>query len=208
MNAPRVGSTAKAWTDVRMPDRTRKVPTIDMEKAMTASIIVHAFKRIPRGQDRHRMQQRRRCKPRHERCILDRVPEPPAAPSELVIGPIAAGSDPERQEDPGSEHPGPHRSGELPVHVAGQHRADGQAECDRKADIAEVEGRRMEGEAGVLQQGVEPPALRRRRIEPCEGIGREQQEGVETKRQRRLRAQRGDQRAAGQPAREGGERRP
>ena len=26
-----------------MPERTRKVPTIDMEKAMTASIIVHAL---------------------------------------------------------------------------------------------------------------------------------------------------------------------
>ena len=27
-----------------MPERTRKVPTIDIEKATTASIIVHAFK--------------------------------------------------------------------------------------------------------------------------------------------------------------------
>ena len=34
---------AKAWTDVRIPERTRKVPTIDIENAMTASIIVHAF---------------------------------------------------------------------------------------------------------------------------------------------------------------------
>ena len=39
---PRSGSTAKAWTLVRMPERTRKVPTIDIEKATTASMIVQA----------------------------------------------------------------------------------------------------------------------------------------------------------------------
>jgi hypothetical protein len=43
MKAPRSGSTAKAWTDVRIPERTRKVPTIDIEKATTASITVQAL---------------------------------------------------------------------------------------------------------------------------------------------------------------------
>ena len=42
MNAPRSGSTANACTLVRIPDRTRKVPSIDMEKATTDSITVHA----------------------------------------------------------------------------------------------------------------------------------------------------------------------
>ena len=42
MNAPRLGSTAKACTLVRMPDRTRNVPIIDIENATTASITVHA----------------------------------------------------------------------------------------------------------------------------------------------------------------------
>ena len=42
MKVPRGGSTAKAWTEVRMPERTRKVPTIDIEKATTASIMVQA----------------------------------------------------------------------------------------------------------------------------------------------------------------------
>ena len=40
MKVPRLGSMAKAWTEVRIPERTRKVPTIDMEKASTASMIV------------------------------------------------------------------------------------------------------------------------------------------------------------------------
>ena len=47
MKVPRWGSTAKAWTQVRMPERTRKVPTIDIEKATTASIIVQP-RRPPR----------------------------------------------------------------------------------------------------------------------------------------------------------------
>ena len=36
------------------------------------------------------MQQRRADQPGHQRSVLDRVPEPPAAPAELVIGPIRA----------------------------------------------------------------------------------------------------------------------
>ena len=42
MNTPRRGSTAKECTLVRIPERTRKVPTIDIEKASTASMIVQA----------------------------------------------------------------------------------------------------------------------------------------------------------------------
>ena len=52
----------------------------------------------------------------------------------------------------------------------------------------------MEGQAGVLQQRVEAPALQRRRIEPRERVGGDQQERVEAERQRRLRSKRRDQR--------------
>ena len=40
----------------------------------------------------------------------------------------------------------------------------------------------MEGEAGVLEQRVEAPALDRRRVEPRERVRGEQQEGVEAER--------------------------
>ena len=40
MKVPRSGSTAKAWTLVRMPERTRKVPTMLIEKATTPSMMV------------------------------------------------------------------------------------------------------------------------------------------------------------------------
>ena len=36
MKTPRAGSTAKAWTEVRTPERTRKVPTRESEKARMA----------------------------------------------------------------------------------------------------------------------------------------------------------------------------
>ncbi len=156
MNVPRSGSTANAWTLVRMPERTRKVPTMLIETATTPSRIVQLRKRIARGEHAGRMEQRGRREPRHQAGVLDRVPEPPAAPAELVIGPVGPGGDAEREEDPRAEHPWPHRAGEVRRHLPGQQRADREAERDREPDIAEVERRRVEGQADVLQQRVEP----------------------------------------------------
>ena len=50
--------------------------------------------------DGQRVDQRRADQPGHERGVLDRVPEPPAAPAEFVVGPPAAERDAERQERP------------------------------------------------------------------------------------------------------------
>ena len=44
MKVPRSGSTAKACTLVRIPERTRNVPTMLIEKATTPSMIVQARK--------------------------------------------------------------------------------------------------------------------------------------------------------------------
>ena len=43
MNTPRVGSVANACTEVSTPERTRKVPTSDSEKARIASRIVQTL---------------------------------------------------------------------------------------------------------------------------------------------------------------------
>ena len=40
---PRDGSCAKAWTEVSTPERTRKVPSSDSEKASSASSTVQLF---------------------------------------------------------------------------------------------------------------------------------------------------------------------
>ena len=60
----------------------------------------------------------------------------------------------------------------------------------------------MEGQAGVLQKGIEAPALRCRRIEPGERVGSEQQERVETEGKCRLRPESGNERPARQPVRQ------
>ena len=43
MKTPRRGSTAKAWTEVSTPERTRKVPISDSEKARMASRMVQTL---------------------------------------------------------------------------------------------------------------------------------------------------------------------
>ena len=47
----------------------------------------------------------------------------------------------------------------------------------------------MEGEAGILQDRVEPAAVERRRVEPEERVGGEQHEGQEADADQRLHAQ-------------------
>ena len=43
MKTPRAGSVAKAWTEVKTPERTRKVPSSDSEKVRIARRMVQTF---------------------------------------------------------------------------------------------------------------------------------------------------------------------
>ena len=72
------------------------------------------------------MEQRRTGEPRHQRGVLDRIPEPVAAPAELVIGPVRAAGDAERQAHPGAEHPRPHPARPGGVDAAFEQRGDGE----------------------------------------------------------------------------------
>src|SRR6267378_4375826 len=47
MKIPRAGSVANAWTEVRTPERTRKVPSREREKARIASNTVQ-LRKAPR----------------------------------------------------------------------------------------------------------------------------------------------------------------
>ena len=155
MKTPRVGSLAKAWTEVSTPERTRKVPSSESEKARIASRMVQLFSvsrfsttiaecssAVPASQGM-------------KRGVLDRVPEPPAAPAELVVGPVAAQRDADGEHDPGGQRPGPDPARPGGVDPALDQRGDGEGVGHREADIAEVEHRRVEGEARVLQDRVE-----------------------------------------------------
>ena len=58
--------------------------------------------------DHGRVQQGRAHQPGHEAGVLDRIPEPPAAPAQLIIGPEGAEGDADGQEGPAGQGPGPH----------------------------------------------------------------------------------------------------
>ena len=163
MKMPRRGSTAKAWTEVSTPERTRKVPTSDSEKVMMASRTVQLLSVSRFSTTIAEWTQRRADEPRHERGVLDRVPEPPAAPAERVIGPPAAHRDADGEGAPRGERPRPDPARPGGIDPPLDERRHGEAEGDREADIAEIEERRMEGEAGILQHRIEPVADRRRR---------------------------------------------
>src|SRR5215469_14137162 len=108
------------------------------------------------------MKERRAGEPGHEGGVLDRIPGPPAAPAEDVIGPPAAHRDADREKAPGEEGPGsdPARPGGIDASL--DERRDGEGEGHREADISEIEEGRVEGEPRILQQRIEPPAVERR----------------------------------------------
>ncbi len=108
--------------------------------------------------------------PWHERGVLDRVPGPPAAPAEHVIGPPAAHRDADRQPAPRRQRPGPHPARPDGVDPALDQRRDREGIGDRKPDIAEIEKRRMEGEPRVLEQRVEVAAVGGHRKQPRERV--------------------------------------
>ena len=116
------------------------------------------------------MKQRGCRQPGHQAGILHRIPEPPAAPTQLIIGPIGSGGDPQRQKEPRTQDPGPHRPGESRPNFARNQRADGKAEGHRQANIADVKRRRMEGQARILQQRVQPCPLDRGGAQPRERV--------------------------------------
>ena len=154
------------------------------------------------------MQQRGAGKPGHQGSILDRVPEPPAAPAELVIGPVRTHRDAEREEDPRHQRPRPHPARPGRIDAAFDQRGHRKGERDREPDIAEIEHRRMHREANVLQHRVEVAALDRRARDAQKRIRGDEDEQIEcsrdpalhrqhmrTQRQRQIVAESGDQAA-------------
>ncbi len=125
------------------------------------------------------VEQRGRRQPWHEGGVLDRVPEPPATPAKLVIGPVRAHRDAGGEEHPRRERPraNPPRPGSFKL--AFDQSGDGKGERNRAADIAEIEKRRMDREAYVLEDGGQIRALERRKLDTLERIGGDQDEGKE-----------------------------
>ena len=132
------------------------------------------------------MQQRSRNEPGHERGVLDRIPEPPAAPAKFVVGPPGTKRDSHGQEHPGSKRPWTHPACPGSVNLALDQCGNGKGEGDRKTDIARIEHRRMNGERRILQDRVQAPALDRSRVKPVERVGGQQDKQQEGHRDRAL----------------------
>jgi hypothetical protein len=115
-------------------------------------------------------------------------------------------ADAERQEYPRPQHPGPHRAGKGRADIAGDERAYREGKSHRKPDIADVERRWMKGEAGILEQRVQPLPFRGRGAQPPERIGGEQQKGIEAEADEGLRGKRRNHRPLAQPPLEQGDR--
>ena len=139
--------------------------------------------------DGERVHQGRAREPRHEGGIFHRVPGPPAAPAEFVVGPVGSETDAERQEHPARRRPRTHpaRPGDVEASAhEGRHR---EGEGDRKAHVPKIEERRMEDHPRVLQEGIEVRPLGRFREETQEGIRSEQNEKKEPEGDERERTQ-------------------
>ena len=125
------------------------------------------------------MDQRRADQPGHERCVLHRIPEPPAAPTQRVVRPAAAQRDADGEEAPRDGRPGPRPARPRRIEATAQQGRQREGKRHRKADIAHVEQRRMEHHPRILQEGIQVAAFGRRRHQPIEGVRRQQQEEQE-----------------------------
>jgi hypothetical protein len=128
---------------------------------------------------RDRVDEGRAGEPRHEGSVLDRVPEPEPAPAERVIGPEGAGGDAERQEAPGDKREWPHEARPGCIDAPLDQRCGGEGIDNREADIAEIQQRRMDREARVLENGIEVASLEGRGRQTLERIRGQENEGEE-----------------------------
>jgi hypothetical protein len=149
--------------------------------------------------DGQRVDQRGAGEPGHERCVLHRIPEPPAAPAQHVVRPGAAQHDADGQARPRGGRPRPRPARPGGVELALDQRGDGECERHREADIAHVEHRRVRHHARVLQQRVQVVAVhghghqalervRRRQHEQQEADGHQAHDAQHTRDERRRQA--------------------
>ena len=161
------------------PERTRNVPSSDRPEGEDGEQHGPALQRVALLHHDRGMQQRGADEPRHERGVLDRVPEPQAAPAELVVGPPAAQRDADGERAPGGQRPGPHPA------RPGRHRRGPRSAPRRRRrtpsrtrhsrDRGTADGRRGRGPAAAGSAR----ALDRRGIEAQERVRGEQDEGEE-----------------------------
>ena len=143
------------WIELRIPERVRNVPKIDEEERADHEHDVPDPEHAALLLDHHRVQERRRGEPGHQRGVLDRIPGVIAAPADLLVGPVGAEQLADAERRPGDERPAPGRDDPALVRAPREQRAHGERERHRQPDVAEVEHRRVGHHVRVLQARVQ-----------------------------------------------------
>ncbi len=125
------------------------------------------------------MNQRGAHQPRHERGVLNRVPEPPASPPKLVIRPHAAKRDPERQKNPRDHRPRARPARPRRIEASREQGGDGESKRHREPDVTRIEHGRMQHHGRILQQRVEIAPIEGHRKQAVERIRGKQHEREE-----------------------------
>ena len=102
------GDCANECTLSITPLRVMNVPKIASRKVDDDEHDVPLPQHAALFLDHDRVEERRAGEPREERRVLDRIPRPVAAPSQLDVRPPHAERDADGEEEPGDERPAPH----------------------------------------------------------------------------------------------------
>src|SRR6187399_3363064 len=116
------------------------------------------------------MYQRSAHEPWHEGSVFDRVPEPPAAPSLHVVGPVTPHGDTAGEEGPCDQRPRTGPSRPCGVQPTLDQRGNWEGERNGESDVSHVEHGRMEHHAGVLQERIQIASIQWGGYQSCEGI--------------------------------------
>ena len=114
--------------------------------------------------DHHRVEERGRREPRHERGVLDRIPRVVAAPADLGVRPVRAEELADAEERPRCERPAAGGDDPPLVGAAGEERSHRERERDREPDVPEVEHRRVRKHVRVLEARHHPGSVGGRRL--------------------------------------------
>ena len=98
--------------------------------------------------------QRSTGQPRHKGAVFHRIPEPPAAPAEFVVGPVGTQTDAEREKNPRRRRPRTHPARPGHIELTADQGCEREGKGHGKAHVAQIQKRRMKDHPRVLQQGI------------------------------------------------------
>ncbi len=152
------------WMELTTPERVRNVPKSDEREGKDDEQHVPDLQHPALLLDHHRVQERGRREPRHERGVLDRIPRVVPAPADLDVRPVTPEELADAERGPREQRPAAGGDEPTLVEPAREQRAHRECERHREPDVPEVEERRMGEHVRVLQARRHSGAIKRRRL--------------------------------------------